>query len=299
MRTIFFITTLLFSTLCSFAEPTFLHRFGEDYGYFNVFTKFDYETNTSNYYSESAYSEFYPSNCLYYFWKEDFRDKPAGTYTMHFYDENFSEISTFIFDIPSIKGYNIYSFSIYDVTRHIFNDDDEYEYIVQYRWNDSLKTALRNGGNYNKIVNNQEYRLVVFKQDGSIFYDFGTSSSSFSSISSLHKVGDKFRLYLNRYLYAEDGSTARYYDIYQVDKSSTTGLNIVERTPNAYPNPAVTEINLPVENGKDIRIFDMCGRVIEVCPTSENSMYQLNVSNYPSGTYLYESGGKAKQFIVR
>ena len=282
-----------------YAEPTFLHRFGEEYGYFNVRSIYDYNTYTSNYYTETSYTELYPLNSLYYFWKEDFRYKQTGTYSMHFYDENFNELSPFIYNIPYLKGYNIYSFAISNATKHFFNDDDNWEYIVQYQWTDSLRNVLKNGSS-GSTYKNQEYRLVVYKEDGSIYYDFGTSASSFYISTSLHKVGDTYRMYVDRYIYDEEDDAARYYDIYQIDKNSSTGLHIIERLANAYPNPASSEINLPVEgNSRYIKIIDLSGRIIQTCPVSGEEIYQLNVSNYPSGVYFYEAGGKAKSFIVK
>ena len=289
---------LLSVTFSCFAEPTFLHRFGEDYGYFNVRNIYDYDTYTSNYYSESSNTELFPSNCLYYFWKENYRNQQQGTYVMNFFDENFNEISSFTYNIPYLKGYKIYSFSISNMTKHLFNDDDDWEYIVQYEWTDSLKNALKN--NNDQSYKNNEYRLVVYRSDGSIYYDFGTSGSSIYYSNSLHKVGNTYRMYIDRFIYDTQGNYSRYYDIYQVDKSSSTGLNIIEKESYPYPNPASSEIHLPIEsNNGFIKIIDMSGRIIQTCPVSTEDTYILNVSNYPSGVYFYEGGGKTKSFIVK
>ena len=221
MKQYLFIFALLLGTISMCAEPTFLHRFGEEYGYFNVRSIYGYDTYTSNYYTETSYTELYPSNSLYYFWKEDFRNKQTGTYTMHFYDENFNELTPFVFNIPYLKGYNIYSFAISNATKHFFNDDDNWEYIVQYEWTDSLRLALKDHYG-SETYKNQKYRLVVYKEDGTIYYDFGTSASSFYISTSLHKVGNDYRIYVDRYLFDEDNKAARYYDIYQPLRREST-----------------------------------------------------------------------------
>ena len=291
---------ILLSGICVnlLAEPVKIHTFSGNSS-FSVNTRYDYDTQTYNYYYDNSYSELVPSAALYQMYSSD-----GNTYTVHFYDGNFNELTPFVYNIPQIHGYQCYSFSMSNCSKHVFNDDDDWEYIVSYSWTREYQDSLKKASNqYDYTYKNKEYKVVVFNSNGSILYDFGTSGSSMYIHSNLHIFNDEYRICIERYVYKNNDSNSydgeRQYEIWKVDKTKATGLKLIEKLPTPYPNPASDQINLPLMSDSPIlNIYDINGRKIETVQ-STGEIYQLNVSTYPAGQYLYENGGTTKMFLIR
>lgn len=284
------------------AAPTKIHEF-KGHDYFNVRTIYNYTTQTMNYFSDNSYTELIPENTLYTYY--DYLDnevRQSGSYTVHYYDGDFNELTPFTFSFPKIHGYEIYDFSINSCSKYLFNDDDNWEFLLKYEMTDEYEDSIK----YARIDNNDySYRnlyqkIIVVDSKGQILYDFGTGASMYLQ-TMLHIFNGQYRLSLERNIYeAGANSATRVYEIWKLDKQQAEGLHVVEKLRSPYPNPATNEINLPVSdvNGM-IRVYDVEGKKMESVQLYGQELYKLNISNYPAGLYIYENGGKQNSFIVR
>ena len=169
-----FVLFLLGISVNLFAVPTKLHTFSGE-SYFNIFTKYDSNTQAYNYYYDNSYTELIPTDALYQYHSERYRNNGGPNIcTIHFYDGNFNELTPFVFSIPQIHGYRCYSFSMRDCTKYMFNDDEDWEYIIGYTWTDTYRDSLKNASSKNDYTyRNKEYKLIVCKGNGDILFDFG------------------------------------------------------------------------------------------------------------------------------
>lgn len=301
-KSIFAFVALLTASFAS-AQITLLHTFNGNI----TFRTIDYEQQSSypyclngQGYSNSpayidySYEELYRqgrwytekienNSCILTFWDDDFQ--PAGTKTITF---------------PNIENYEVsstFSLNAYTCTAKCFNDDDEAEYLVEYK----LTNEYKSGKNRNQYENINT-RLLIVKQNGTILHDFCTGYW-ISSNAYLYYLNNKW-LYIIRKQYYDSQTQNNYYqtEVYQINKQSPLGLTQVSaRHMLAYPNPTSSLLNIPIDsqNGTSIvNIYDMNGHLIET-KIGDNSeeFINVNVSNYPAGSYIYQSGSNIDQFI--
>jgi len=233
------------------------------------------ETGTYYYYVEQ---HSYPSNCYV---KEDYDDENTY-YKITIYNSDFSLQSeqTYYLPVPP-TGYIIYD---YYLSQHFFNDDDYYEYLLICQKPNAQ--------------NDERLKLLLYDHNHTIIKDFGTAF--FLGVSNIAYIINDVRMFLvNRTnVYT---SSSSYTDVYSINGVTNSPENIVEMQNVPYPNPANEFINIPIEMNNNInyvKIYDINGRLIEtkvVNNTTDN--FLLNVTNYPSGIYIYECNGNTNRFI--
>ncbi len=69
---------------------------------------------------------------------------------------------------------------------------------------------------------------------------------------------------------------------------------------NLYPNPCndILTINNSDKHINNISLFDMSGKVLARYNSIDNSIYSIDISAYPSGTYLLDIDGESVRFVI-
>lgn len=201
------------------------------------------------------------------------------------YNENYELIKNDVIaqNIPTFDNFTISSFYI---SNKLFNDNPDYEVLLTYTFN----------GNTNEMRNLQT-KVILIDKNGSIIYDFG-SAYGFSNANCIVYYNEKWFYPLIKYNYNFDTNNIEYAtDIYQIQKQSMQGLSQLSSSQiSAYPNPAISEINIPTPNEQGVRIYDMNGRLVD-SRSSNGEVVNVNVSGYPSGNYIYQTQGNSGVFI--
>jgi hypothetical protein len=84
-------------------------------------------------------------------------------------------------------------------------------------------------------------------------------------------------------------------------KSGQILRQVPENTLRAFPNPAQSSItveNTDWENASDITLYNKTGIKLQMYPVS-GFQTEINVSAYPSGTYIMQSGNKSTIIIIK
>ncbi|MFC2089760.1 Ig-like domain-containing protein [Bacteroidota bacterium] len=95
----------------------------------------------------------------------------------------------------------------------------------------------------------------------------------------------------------DDSNVSGSYDLAIV----TPGTSVEQHTLNTlkvYPNPAVDELNIVLENGgvKTVEIFNSVGMRMHALVV-EDDIVSVDISEYPSGMYFVRSGDRVAKFI--
>lgn len=263
-KLLLFVSCCLFG-ICTKAQITLKHTFEGDV---TVYGDFYTEANP------------YPEYC--YVEKE--KDYDNYSYTVTIYNPDFSVQSKQTYYLPTPPtGYKIESCSI---SKHFFNDDDNYEFMMSYVNNQAA--------DYNKMR-----KVILYDQNKNVIKDFGYAYSSY--VYSNAYIINGVRIVLAKKTYYNNGATQQKTEAYSIDGVTNSPENMVEMQSVPYPNPANEFINIPIEMNNNInyvKIYDINGRLIEtkiVNNTTDN--FLLNVTNYPSGIYIYECNGNTNRFI--
>lgn len=303
MKKSIFVLAALFAATFANAQITLLHTFeGEvtlrtiDYSqtYPDISNSLNdnvYISSTSYY--DNSYQELYRQGRWYT------GNIDNNSYTLTFWDDNFQPAGTKTIIFPNLENYEVSPYSNLRAmyTTKLFNDDDDVEYLVEYR----LTNEYKYGKSWPEYKN-MESRLLIINQGGNIVYDFGTASW-ISNNFSLYFLNNMWLYIISKEYY--DNETQNYYyqtEVYQISKQSPQGLSQVSaQNIPAYPNPTSSQLNIPIgsQNGtRQVNIYDMNGRLIETKMGNDNGeVINVNVSNYPAGNYIYHNGSNAGQFI--
>lgn len=220
------------------------------------------------------------------------------------YNESYSLINDniVITNIPQYDNYLITENSLSAtpayITSKVFNDDDNYEILLLYTLDDNDATASMS---YQEKLAIQ-HRLILVDKNGNVLHDFGMAFG-FLINTCLISYNGKWFWVLNKNIYNLETSQTEYKtEIYQISKQSPQGLTqvSVQHMP-AYPNPTSSQLNIPIgtQNGMcQVNIYDMNGHLIETKMGNDNGeVINVNVSNYPTGNYIYQNGSNTGQFI--
>ena len=232
----------------------------------------------------------------------------AGTYVdgnaeLFVYDdwEN-NQLKLYNTDYSLYKSINIIlpagydGYSIYYITKELFNDDNKIEFIVQFVFGEMVEDS---DGNHHYIYRN---KIILYNEDGVILKDFGEEVSE--TYVDVIKVNEQFKLMVRRYDYGESEYSAT--EIYslpgKISSIAPISGNNISKLP--YPNPTNATITLPykLQQGETsiMRIHTMNGQLIETKQIDATfDKLLLNVSKYARGMYLYEVNGVSNRFIVR
>ena len=266
MKKLSLIIAMTVISTMSFAQLTLLHTFDTNVTLTLTFTYAGYSM-------PDKYS---------YIQRED------GTAKNYVYDADFSLYGLYTITPVNIpEGYTLSSCSF--LSNHLINNDDEYEWLV-YANNSSADASSQC---YTYIENSR----------GEIIYDFGYDYYSTGNLY-FHIANGQLRTSWTRYEYI-DGNLHYYTDIYACGGNVTNvNQNKKEVSMSAYPNPAISFINLPYELNEGetstMNIYDINGRLIEQKPIGYHfNNIVLETSDYKAGTYIYEYNGKSNRFIVQ
>lgn len=208
----------------------------------------------------------------------------SNTLTIKKYDESYELIKNEIVarNIPQFTDYTVSSYSIYS---KLFNDNDDYEVLVCYSLTE-----------YNSLIRNFQNKLVLIDKSGNVLCDFGTAYS-ITTQNCLVSYNNKWFYPIIKYNFNADNTIEYTTEIYQINKQSIQGLSQVSSTHMpAYPNPAISEINIPTPKEQGVRIYDMNGRLVD-SRNGNGDVVNVNVSGYPSGNYIYQTQGNSGVFI--
>lgn len=212
-------------------------------------------------------------------------DAKNNTLSMNTFSSNFSSVTTKNFQFSSISGYEI---DDVEITQHIFNNDDEYEFMVRYELKD-----------YNS--SNESNKLILFDSKGNILKDFG-SACWLEWPNLLYLINNQSYIIVEKG-YTENSALEIYSVPTTVNPNQLKSATISNSTLSAFPNPAKTFVNLSynvsgVEDAEMV-ITDASGRVVErrIVNAMQDNL-RLNVANYKRGIYFYEVQGFTGRFIV-
>lgn len=212
-------------------------------------------------------------------------DAKNNTLSMNTFSSDFSSVTTKNFQFSSISGYEI---DDVEITQHIFNNDDEYEFMVRYKLKD-----------YNG--SNESSKLILFDSKGNILKDFG-SAFWLEWPNLLYLINNQSYIIVEKD-YTENSAIEIYSVPTTVNPNQLKSATISNSTLSAFPNPAKTFVNLSynvsgVEDAEMV-ITDASGRVVErrIVNAMQDNL-RLNVANYKRGIYFYEVQGFTGRFIV-
>lgn len=82
-----------------------------------------------------------------------------------------------------------------------------------------------------------------------------------------------------------------------VNVNNVTSINELEDIKvNIFPNPTVDILNIESENIKDVKVFDMAGKLLLIKAVNRKSK-TIDVSHLPTGSYLLSANNKIIRFI--
>lgn len=204
-------------------------------------------------------------------------------YSVFIYNYDYTINSTNVYSFTPPTGYEVSSVSM---TKKLFNDDDNLEFLVTY---------VMDG-----IYDDTRSKLHLVNQNDVLIKNFGTSYM-FAPSSYLHIADDEFRFLLIKHISDGTQQAEIYYVPGQVPENSINKIETVSNPP--YPNPSNTMVVLPFEVSSNIKstlkIFNSKGQIIKSIQIKDNTnKILLDVSGFSKGIYYYEVNGVTKKFIV-
>ena len=221
-------------------------------------------------------------------------NKESNSFSMNILSSDFS-VSTKNIQVSSFNGYEI---SYIEPSQHIFNNDDELEFMVEYRLKD-----------YNSSSSLPRVILILYDSKGNIIKDFGGADYAYWEAGLCVMNNQSYIVISKEYeshnSYSYDWTyTLEIYSVpTTVNPNQLKSATVSNTTLSAFPNPAKTYVNLSynVSGVEDavMTITDASGRVVEQKTVNAMSdKLRLNVANYKRGLYFYEVQGFSGRFIV-
>ncbi|MGC4129034.1 MAG: T9SS type A sorting domain-containing protein [Bergeyella sp.] len=239
-----------------------------------------------SYTSESLY-HVYSNDTDTFYWIYDGNDN-----TIKMYNSDYSFRKSFNITVPA--GYYLDNFTgnenddteKFVVTKNIFNTDDNYEFFVTFEQNQN------SGNDYHRL-----FKLI--SDNGNVVYDFG-KIDEFTTIRVFHDaVVNKNKLLLDNVL---DNNNNILQNVYLLPTTQLGNKEIEDlHRKSAYPNPAVSEINIPVNNASGIlKIYNANGQLVESKNVEKGRDYQkVSTEKFAKGFYIYEFNGNSGKFLVK
>ncbi len=175
----------------------------------------------------------------------------------------------------------------YSVSKHVFNTDDKYEFLVTIQYTDSNNTFY--------------YKLLLINEDGQLIKDFHPNAGSinYRGYSQIfHDItNNKNKFVVNNI----NIGTGEQFDVYSLPTSELGSKEIEYKNKlSAFPIPTNKMLNVinPKNGANKIEIFDTSGKLIlnRSIINSENKI-SLDVENLPKGVYIYKVGNLSSKFI--
>jgi len=186
-------------------------------------------------------------------------------------------------------GGNYYEGSSYSISKHIFNTDDKYEFMISTLYYDS--------------VNQKSYKkLLLINEDGQLLKDFTPNAGTINFNDNYFVFHDfttnKNKLHIENYV---SGPFAYQSDIYSLPTSELTTKEIEsQKKLSAFPIPTNKTLNIfnPQNGANKIEVYDATGKLVvsKSFGLNENRI-SLDVENLPKGSYAYKIGNLSSKFI--
>lgn len=176
----------------------------------------------------------------------------------------------------------------YSVSKHLFNTDDKYEFLVTISYTDAN--------------NKYYYKLLLINEDGQLIKDFHPNAGTvnYRGYSQIfHDITNNKNKFVVNNSIVETYSDQ--FDVYSLPTSELTTKEIkVLNKLSAFPIPTNKILNvINPENGTNkIEIFDTSGKLVRIknFANSENKI-SVDVENLPKGIYIYKIGNLSSKFI--
>jgi len=215
------------------------------------------------------------------------REAPMGdTETFILLNDNFQEVKRVCVPYKGLTSLRFYDLDFGDAERHcyltqnVFNDDDNYEYVVSIMEDPNVISANVTGY---KIVNeNGELLMTITPPEGRKFY------------ARLVKTDMGF------YFVAEGSSNENkpISFIYKIDKASSSVQQVSSFTGRMDVSPRMAVNQTPVtvtldENASyvSIDLIDMAGHIVQSIPVNDEKTISIDTSWLPRGVYIVKASG--------
>lgn len=203
------------------------------------------------------------------------------------YDSSFILIKTVNVSLPA--NYTL-SFGhdeedSYSISKHIFNTDDLFEFIV---------TASNNNGP------TSQRKLLVVNENGTLIKDFHPTSNHGERWKIFHDSDSN-----TNKIIVESWSGGNYqmpfYEVYALPTSALTLKEIQTKNKlSAFPIPTNKTLNVmnPQNGYNKLQIFDVSGKlVVDKSFGNSDSKISVNVESLQKGLYIYKIGDLSSKFI--
>ncbi|MDO5638168.1 MAG: T9SS type A sorting domain-containing protein [Myroides sp.] len=175
----------------------------------------------------------------------------------------------------------------YSISKHIFNTDDKYEFLVTVSYTDAN--------------NKYFYKLLLINEDGQLIKDFNPNAGTinYRGYSEIfHDIPNNQNKFIVNSANAENYNEL--FDVYSLPTSELTNKEIKSLKLSAFPNPANKVLNIvnPKNGANKIEIFDTSGKlVINRSFANSESKISVDVESLPKGIYVYKVGNLSSKFI--
>ncbi|UQB67352.1 T9SS type A sorting domain-containing protein [Epilithonimonas zeae] len=214
--------------------------------------------------------------------------------TLSIYNSDYSLRKLVNIPLPSNYGEvwiggNFFEGSYYSISKHIFNLDDKYEFMLSTYYFDN--------------ANQKAYKkLLLINEDGQLLKDFtpnaGTVNFNDNYFVFHDSTTNKNKLQVENYINEPYGYQ---FDIYSLPTSELTTKEINSLTKlSAFPIPTNKTLNIinPQNGANKVEVYDVSGKtVVSKSFNINENRISINVENLPKGTYVYKIGNVSSKFI--
>ncbi len=176
----------------------------------------------------------------------------------------------------------------YAVSKHIFNNDDKYEFLVTASYTDSN--------------NKYYYKLLLINEDGQLIKDFHPNAGviNYRGYSQIfHDItNNKNKFIVNNSIV---GNYQDQLDVYSLPSTELSTKEIQSQGKlYAFPIPTNKTLNIvnPNNGTNTIEVFDYSGKlIINKSFSKTDNHISINVEQLPKGNYVCKIGNQSVKFI--
>lgn len=176
----------------------------------------------------------------------------------------------------------------YSVSKHVFNTDDKYEFLVTISYTDTN--------------NKYYYKLLLINEDGQLIKDFHPNAGTVNyrgHSQIFHDITNNKNKFIVNNSIVENFNDQ--FDVYSLPTSELTNKEIkASNKLSAFPIPTNKTLNVvnPKNGANKIEVFDTSGKLVinKSFGVSENKI-SIDVENLPKGVYIYKVGDLSAKFM--
>ncbi len=153
---------------------------------------------------------------------------------------------------------------------------------------------------------NNRYNAKLYDTNGNIIYDFGFANylgRDFNDLNYIRQISPSKVLFLitKELYFGEDEwefNVEYYYLTITENKSGMQNVQVEKKA--VFPCPAREVVNIPTsaERGR-LYIRNTQGKIMKSQSLNGSEYQQVNTSNFPAGTYIYQTEAESGSFIVK